>query len=65
MPTPLKSQAARDAQSMGYGNEDYWKYLDESAQAKSDYYKGKGEKGEAEKQLTQPLSEALKGNEGE
>lgn len=51
-----KSQAARDAQRLGYGDTHYWEYLDESAAEK--YAKGYTDS------FTRTLSEALRGNDG-
>ena len=51
-----KSQAARDAQQMGYGDPGYWASLDEKAQE----HIGKG----VSNALTRSLSETLKGNDG-
>jgi hypothetical protein len=65
MPEVLKSQSARDAQKAGYGDESYWKYLDESAQEKYDYYMARGDREMAEFMLTRTLSEALRGNDGD
>lgn len=58
------SQAARDAQQGGYGDEGYWAYLDQSAQEMSAFFAGRGDTATAEAILTRSLSEALAGNEG-
>jgi len=60
-----KSQAARDAQASGYGNEDYWEYLDDHAQELHDKFMARGDETTAKLMLTQSLSEALMGNEGD
>jgi hypothetical protein len=60
-----KSQAARDAQTMSYGGESYWYYLDQEAQGLYDHFMARGEKEQAESMLTRSLSEALRGNDGE
>ncbi len=60
----FKSQAARDAQSQGYGDETYWQYLDRSAQEHFDYHMKAGNETRAKAMLTQSLGEALQGNEG-
>lgn len=58
------SQAARDAQKAKFGNESYWRCLDEHAQELHAIFMKKGNKEEAEKMLTRSLSEALAGNNG-
>lgn len=60
-----KSQAARDAQAMNYGNETYWQYLDDSALENAAYYKKIGNNKKASEMLTRSLQEALQGNNGE
>lgn len=57
MPKEYKSQSARDAQEMGYGDESYWNHLDEIA---AEHY-AKGIKDA----YTQSLADALRGNEGD
>jgi hypothetical protein len=52
-----RAQCARDAQEMGYGSQSYWDYLESSAQ--EHYDKGMTDA------FTQPLSDALQGNEGD
>lgn len=52
-----KSQVARDAQAAGYGDERYWRSLDEHAAELS----AKG----VEDAYTRTLSEALIGNDGD
>jgi hypothetical protein len=59
-----KSQAARDAQDAGYGDERHWTYLDSAAAEQSDYWRRQGDEGKAAEMLTRSLSEALRGNEG-
>lgn len=60
-----KSQAARDAQRIGYGDNNYWLYLDNSAKEKSEYFQSIGDEKQAKKMFTRSLSEALQGNDGE
>ena len=60
-----KSQAARDAQRGNYGDSSYWQYLDDSAKEHSEYFKKRGFDKEAKRMLTQSLSDALQGNNGE
>ena len=60
-----KSQAARDAEEMNYGNQRYWETLDEAAERHAEYYRGKGDLEMAERMLTRSLSEALQGNDGD
>jgi len=59
-----RSQTARDAQRMNYGDSNYWQYLDDSAKEHNEYYKKLGDNKRAKKMLTQSLSEALQGNNG-
>lgn len=59
-----KARAARDAEASGYGDRDYWDYLDQSAQEHHAYFMARGDTEQAEKMLTQSLSEALRGNDG-
>jgi hypothetical protein len=51
-----KSQAAREAQLLGYGDKSYWDYLDEAAL--EHYAKGLADA------YMQSLGDALRGNEG-
>jgi hypothetical protein len=60
----FKSQAARDAQKQGYGDQKYWDYLEKSALENYDYYMKKGDQETAKLMLTRSLPEALKGNGG-
>lgn len=57
-----RSQAARDAQSAGYGSPSYWRTLDDAAQRAHDYYARHGDAERAERMLTRSLGEALAGN---
>ena len=59
----FKSQAARDAQTSGYGDPSYWTYLDEAAQRTHDYFARHGDPERASSMLTRSLSEALMGND--
>lgn len=59
-----KSQAARDAQAMGYGDKSYWDYLEKSASEHYAYRSDVYPNG-IENAYTQSLSEALMGNEGD
>ncbi len=59
------SQAARDAKAQGIGGQNYWRYLDRSAQEHFDFYMGQGDEATAKSMLTQTLGEALQGNDGE
>jgi hypothetical protein len=61
----FKSQSAKDAKKMNYGNESYWQYLDNSAIESSEYYRSIGDYKKAKEMLTRSLTEALQGNEGE
>jgi len=60
----FKSQAARDAQRMNYGDLYYWEYLDESCIEHSKYYNDIGNKKLAKEMLTRSLVESLQGNDG-
>jgi hypothetical protein len=60
-----KSQAARDAQLIGYGDEGYWNYLDEAALDRAGKDAAKGDLDSAQYELTRSLAEALRGNDGE
>jgi hypothetical protein len=60
--TGYKSQAARDAQAFGFGDESYWECLDESAQRHHDYDVAHGEPDSDA--FTRTLSDALRGNDG-
>ena len=60
-----KSQSARDAQRINYGDSNYWQYLDDSAQESSKYYKEHGNEEKASLMLTRSLWEALQNNDGE
>lgn len=63
--TEYRAQAARDAQAMGYGDERYWAYLDDSSEETYQYYMARGEFDLAEWMMTRSLSEALRGNDGD
>lgn len=63
--TTYKAQAARDAAEMGYGDEGYWEYLDQSAAEKYDYYMERGMPDMANHMLTRTISQALMGNDGD
>lgn len=65
MDNEYKSQAARDAQAMGYGGESYWAYLDRAASESCDYYLRHDDPVMAAAMLTRTLSEALRGNDGD
>lgn len=64
MTTKYESQAARDAQAMGYGDESYWDYLDQHAKELRDKFLAKGDEATAQRMMTESLSEALMGNDG-
>lgn len=59
-----KVQSARDAQEIGYGDESYWDYLEESALEKHTLFKKRGDNDTANLMLTRSLSESLAGNDG-
>lgn len=59
------SQSARDAQASGYGDERYWSYLDEAAKRHHDYWLRHGDPERAQQMLTESLSQALAGNDGD
>jgi len=61
----LRAQSAVDAETIGYGDQSYWDYLDQSAREKHDYFMGKGDPVTALTMLTRTLSEALRGNDGD
>lgn len=63
--TEYKSQSARDAQATGYGDSEYWDYLDSASASHYDYFMRHGDPVQAELMMTQPLSGALRGNDGE
>ena len=58
-------KSAIDAQEMGYGDESYWDMLEESAKRHYQYFAKRGDMETAKKMLTQSLSEALDGNDGD
>jgi hypothetical protein len=60
-----KSQSARDAQEAGYGDKNYWDYLDKHAQELHDKYMAKGDETKAKSMITRSLSESLMENEGD
>lgn len=65
MENTYKSQAARDAQKFGYGDANYWAYLDASAESQAAYYLDRGDPQTAERILLRSLSDCLKGNNGD
>ncbi len=64
-PPAYKAQCARDAQAGGYGDQDYWEWLDQSAQEHHDYFMAKGDPVTAVFMLTRDIGEALLGNDGD
>jgi len=58
------STAARQAQASGYGDESYWRTLDESAQRAHDYWMEHDQPEHAAEMFTRALSAALAGNDG-
>lgn len=60
-----KARAARDAETMGYGDKPYWDYLERHAHALSEFFKRKGQTEKAEEMLTRRLADALDGKDGE
>lgn len=64
MATTYKSQAARDAQRMQYGDPSYWAYLDAHAEELRASFLRKGQPSKAREMMTRTISEALKGNDG-
>lgn len=60
-----KARTAQDAAEWGYGTERYWRYLDESAQEKYDYYMAEGDPERANEMMVRTLTEALRGNDGD
>lgn len=65
MTKDYKSQAAREAQALGYGGESYWDYLERAAFETMDYYLRHGDPETAASILTRSLTEALRGNDGD
>jgi len=63
MSKTYESQAAKDAQRSGYGNESYWQYLDDSAREHRDYFLKRGDSKTAAEMMTQSLSDCLRGND--
>jgi hypothetical protein len=61
MKTTYRSQCARDAQAMNYGDKGYWDYLESSS---LEHYAKRDRFPELSDALTRSLSEALRGNEG-
>ena len=59
------SRCANDAAEAGYGDESYWRRLDDAAIRHAAYYRDRGDEQTAALMLTQTLSEALAGNDGE
>lgn len=59
-----KSQTARDAEKIKYGNGSYWDYLEETAIQYREYYLSREMPDLAEKMMTRSLEEALQGNDG-
>jgi hypothetical protein len=60
-----KAQSARDAQTTSYGDKSYWDYLEQAAQEHYEYFMRHGDPTTAERMLTQSLSDALRGNDGD
>lgn len=60
-----KSQSARDAQSLGYGDKDYWDCLEQSAKEKYEYFMRRGDRENAQMMFSRSLSDALAGNNGD
>ena len=60
-----RSQSAQDAQRIGYGDERYWNYLDETAQRYRALYIKRGNREQARYMVTRSLSECLRGNDGD
>lgn len=65
MSEAYEAQAAKDAQAANYGDESYWAYLDDSAKRHHAYFLARGDEAQAVRMMTQTLSEALRGNNGE
>jgi hypothetical protein len=65
MKKEYKSQSAKEAQQRGYGDSNYWDYLDQAAQEHYDHFKNIGMENLAEKMFTQSLGEAFCGNDGD
>ena len=60
--TGYRSQCARDAQASGYGDRNYWDYLETSS---LEHYAKRDRFPELSDALTRSLGEALRGNEGD
>ena len=60
-----ESQAAREAQESGYGDERYWSYLDDAERTTRDFWLRRGDTARAEETMNRSLAEALQGNEGD
>jgi hypothetical protein len=60
-----ESQAARDAEERGYGDESYWDYLDRASAESAAHWRSKGDDERANHMMTRSLSEALRGNDGD
>lgn len=65
MKRAYKSQAAKDAQKMSYGDVTYWEYLDNSAQSHYEYFMKRGNEEKAKEMFSRSLTKALEGNDGE
>lgn len=63
--THYTAQSARDAQRTNYGGKSYWDYLEESAHRQSQIYRDRNDSANALLMLTQSLSDALRGNDGD
>lgn len=57
------AQAAREARSVGYGDETYWEYLESHAQELRQHLLRLGDVAAADRVLTRTLAEALRDND--
>jgi len=66
MKKEYKSQAARDAKAMNYGDQSYWDVLEQHVFENADFIRRHGgSEDEAQKMITRTLGEALAGNDGD
>lgn len=65
MAVEYRSQAARDAQAMNYGNESYWLHLEQHAFELRGRFLAEQNWSMADEMLNRSLSEALRGNDGD
>lgn len=61
----FKSQSATDAKRANFGTPEYWEYLERHAIEIRDYFLARGDVASARRVMSESLSEALAGNDGD